>query len=98
MHVHTCISRVRHIGVYEIHIEIKDRKHVLDKENLMTNCISITFHTRIWKIQQQYTRGIWKDRSMVFYLNNRFINPIMFGTILSIIFSLWRSTNFMWML
>ena len=86
------------MGVYEIYIEIKDSKHVLDKESLMTNCISITFHTRIWKIQQQYTRGIWKVRSMVFYLSNRFINPIMFGTILSVIFSLCRNTNFMKML
>ena len=29
-----------------------------------------------------HTRGIWKVLSMVFYLSNRFINPIMFGIIL----------------
>ena len=28
------------------------------------------------------TRGIWKVLSMVLYLSNRFINFIMFGTIL----------------
>ena len=27
------------------------------------------------------TRGIWKVLSMVFYLSNRFTNPIMFGII-----------------
>ena len=29
-----------------------------------------------------YTRGIWKALSMIFYLKNRFTNPIMFGIIL----------------
>ena len=29
-----------------------------------------------------YTRGIWKVLSMVFYLSNRFTNPIMFGIML----------------
>ena len=29
-----------------------------------------------------YTRGIWKVLSMVFYLSNRFTNPIMFDIIL----------------
>ena len=30
----------------------------------------------------KYTRGIWKVLSMVYYLSNRFTNPIMFGIIL----------------
>ena len=30
----------------------------------------------------KHTRGIWKVLSMVFYLNNRFTKPIMFGIIL----------------
>ena len=35
------------------------------------------------------TRGIWKVLSMVFYLSNRFTNPIMFGIILkSYLFSM----------
>ena len=38
------------------------------------------------------TRGIWKVRSMIFYLSNRFTNPIMFGIILKSYFSskLWH--------
>ena len=37
-------------------------------------------------------RGIWKVLSMVFYLSNRFTNPIMFGIILKKYFSslLWH--------
>ena len=31
------------------------------------------------KTSDLHTRGIWQVLSMVFYLNNRFINPIMFG-------------------
>ena len=34
----------------------------------------------LWQLK--YTRGIWKVRSMVFYLSNQFTNPIMFGIIL----------------
>ena len=38
---------------------------------------------------QNSTRGIWKVLSMVFYLNNQFTNPIMFGIVLkSYFFSL----------
>ena len=34
------------------------------------------------KKNMKTTRGIWKVLSMVFYLSNRFTNPIMFGIIL----------------
>ena len=38
------------------------------------------------------TRGIWKVLSMVFYISNRFTNPIMFGIILKcyLSFMLWH--------
>ena len=41
------------------------------------------------------TRGIWKVLSMVFYLSNRLINPIMFGIILKSHFStmLWHKCH-----
>ena len=37
-------------------------------------------HTKKWIIVL-HTMGIWKVLSMVFYLNNQFTNPIMFGII-----------------
>ena len=42
-----------------------------------------------------YTSGIWKVLSMVFYLSNRFTNPIMFGIILKsyLLSMLWHKFN-----
>ena len=40
------------------------------------------------------TRGIWKVLSMVFYLSNRFTNPIMVGIIYRAIFPLCYDINF----
>ena len=41
------------------------------------------------------TRGIWKVLSMVFYLSNRFTNPIIFGIILKSYLSSMLWQNFM---
>ena len=38
--------------------------------------------TNQYSIYNTCTRGIWKVLSMVFYLSNRFTNPIMFDIIL----------------
>ena len=53
---------------------------------------SLIFVFQVYVIFLSNTRGIWKVLNMVFYLSNRFTNPIMFGTILkSHIFSiLWH--------
>ena len=40
-------------------------------------------------------RGIWKVLSMVFYLRNRFTNPIMLGIILKCYLSFCYGINFM---
>ena len=42
-----------------------------------------------------HTRGIWQVLSTVFYISNRFTNPIMFGIILKSYFSsmLWHKFN-----
>ena len=54
-------------------LKLKDLQ-VFRVESLMTNRNGMGFFV--------CTRGIWKVLSMVFYLSNRFTNPIMFGIIL----------------
>ena len=56
------------MGVYEIYIEIKDSKHVLDKESSMTNCISITFHTAFGRSNNNIRGAFGKFRAWYFIL------------------------------
>ena len=46
---------------------------------VMTIAVDWDVHMRC---PYDYTRGIWKVLSTVFYLSNRFTKPIMFGIIL----------------
>ena len=48
----------------------------------LKNPLNIFFFSTANLIQTTNTRGIWKVLSMVFYLSNRFKNPIIFGIIL----------------
>ena len=57
---------------------------ILNIKNLSFG-LSLKFDIRYSKdlnLVLSYTRGIWKVLSMVFYLSNRFTNPIMFDIIL----------------
>ena len=57
---------------------------VLMIDNPLATIRGLSSHTDIKNqaITSANTRGIWKVLSMVFYLRNRFTNPVMFGIIL----------------